>query len=257
MGPARSFSFPQLTGGVAPLRGRGLGTLVQTVSVTTTRGFILQATYRVTGPADRRVPVVYLYGRLEDGSTFRVRDDRRRPCFYIRSTDAERAALLGAPAPEPTERKTFGGAPVCRIEVAAPPDVPPFRDRLHAAGIDTFEADVRFASRYLIERGIKGGCEITGEALPGERIAWHLRQPDADSRRNVELEPRVLSFDIETDPSGRELLAISLYGAGSTKCSSSTPRTARCRREPCAAPTRRTALELRSASASARSIPTC
>jgi len=30
------------------------------------------------------------------------------------------------------------------------------------AGIDTFEADVRFATRYLIERGIKAGCEIEG-----------------------------------------------------------------------------------------------
>src|SRR5262245_43109736 len=152
--------------------------VVQTTSVaTTTRGFILQATYRVTGPDEARVPVVYLHGRLEDGSTFRVRDDRRRPCFYIRSTDAEAAARVGAPAPAPTDRKTFAGLPVSRIEVAAPSDVPPLRDRLHAAGIDTFEADVRFASRYLIERGIKGGCEITGDATRGERIVWHIDNP--------------------------------------------------------------------------------
>ncbi|HWN36993.1 MAG TPA: DNA polymerase II [Gammaproteobacteria bacterium] len=177
---------------------------------TTTRGFILQATYRVTGLDEQRVPVVYLYGRLEDGSTFRVRDDRRRPCFYIRASDAEEAARLGAPAPVPTDRKTFGGSPVARIEVAAPSDVPPLRDRLHAAGIDTFEADVRFASRYLIERGIKAGCEITGDAKAGERIAWQFENPTLKPAR-VELEPRVLSFDIETDPSGRKLLAISLY----------------------------------------------
>ena len=158
---------------------------------TTARGFILQATYRVTGPEDARVPVVYLYGRLEDGSTFRVRDDRRRPYFYIRSADAERAARAGAPTPEPTDRKTFDGSPVARIEVAAPSDVPPLRDRLHAAGIDTFEADVRFASRYLIERGIKGGCEITGDASRGERIAWHFDNPTLTPAR-VEIEPRVL-----------------------------------------------------------------
>ena len=42
---------------------------------------------------------------------------------------------------------------------------------LHAAGIDTFEADVRFAVRYLIERGIKGGCEIEGEATAGQRAS--------------------------------------------------------------------------------------
>jgi DNA polymerase-2 len=180
---------------------------------TTTRGFILQATYRVTGPDEARVPVVYLYGRLEDGSTFRVRDDRRRPSFYIRSTDADAAARLGAPPPAPTDRKTFDGSPVARIEVTAPSDVPALRDRLHAAGIDTFEADVRFASRYLIERGIKGGCEIVGDATPGERIAWHIDNPTLKPAR-VEIEPRVLAFDIETDPSGRKLLAISLYAPG-------------------------------------------
>src|SRR5690349_15037468 len=108
----------------------------------TVRGFILHATYRVTGPDENRVPVVYLYGRLEDGSTFRVRDDRQRPIFWIRAADAARAASLGAPAPEPSDRRTFDGEPVARIQVAAPSDVPALRDRLHAAGIDTFEADV-------------------------------------------------------------------------------------------------------------------
>jgi DNA polymerase-2 len=159
------------------------------------------------------VPVIYLYGRLEDGSTFRVRDDRRRPCFFIHTADVERAQNAGARNPEPTDRRTFDGAPVARIEVAAPSDVPPLRDRLHAAGIDTFEADVRFASRYLIERGIKGGCEIAGDAVPGDRVAWHFDNPTLKPAA-VAIEPRVLSFDIETDPSGRTLLAISLYAKG-------------------------------------------
>ena len=61
------------------------------------RGFILQASYRVASGADgRRVPVVHLYGRLETGGTFLVRDDRQRPHFYIRAADAERARALGA-----------------------------------------------------------------------------------------------------------------------------------------------------------------
>jgi DNA polymerase II len=179
----------------------------------TARGFVLQATYRVSGPDEARVPVVHLYGRLEDGGTFVVRDDRRRPHFYVRSTDAQRAAGLGAPRPEPTDRRTFEGALVSRVTVATPSDVPPLRDRLHDAGIDTFEADVRFASRYLIERGIKGGCEIAGDAAPGQRITCAFRNPTIRAA-SVVVQPRVLSFDIETDPSGQTLLAISLYGPG-------------------------------------------
>src|SRR5690606_13801515 len=105
-------------------------------------------------------PVIHLYGCLEDGGTFLVRDDRQRPHFYIKRSDAEIAASLGAPSPLPVNRRSFTGAPVSRIEATVPTDVPPLRDALHAAGVDTFEADVRFAVRYLIERGIKGGCEI-------------------------------------------------------------------------------------------------
>ena len=66
-------------------------------------------------------------------------------------------------ARSPVDRRTFDGAPVCRVEVEVPADVPPLRDRCRRRVVETFEADVRFATRYLIERGIKGGCEIDGE----------------------------------------------------------------------------------------------
>ncbi len=179
--------------------------------MTSFRGFILQASYRVvTGPAGQRVPVIHIYGRLEDGGTFLVRDDRQRPHFYIRAADAERARALRTPEPEPTDKKTFEGAAVCRIEAETPPDVPAIRDRLQAAGIDTFEADVRFAVRYLIERGIKGGCRIEGQALPGNGVTWVFDNPLLQPA-DVKVEPRVLSFDIETDAKGERLLAISLY----------------------------------------------
>ncbi|HZF31159.1 MAG TPA: DNA polymerase II [Gammaproteobacteria bacterium] len=179
------------------------------------RGFILQATYRVAAGADgERRPVVQLYGRLEDGATFLVRDDRQRPHFFIRADDAERASALGASRLQPTAKRTFAGASVDRVETAAPPDVPPLRDRLHKAGIDTFEADVRFASRYLIERGIKGGCEIVGDAARGAGgIACRFDNPTLRPAA-VTLEPRVLSFDIETDAQATRLLAISLYAPG-------------------------------------------
>jgi DNA polymerase-2 len=179
-----------------------------------TRGFILQAGYRmVSGPDRRRVPVVHVYGRLENGETFLLQDDRAQPSFYIRASDAARARGLHVPAPQATDRHTFGGEAVCRIEAEAPPDIPAIRDRLHTAGIDTFEADVRFAMRYLIERGIKGGCEIEGDAVPGTGVSWVFRNATLRPA-DVSIEPRVLSFDIETDAKGERLLAISLYARG-------------------------------------------
>jgi DNA polymerase-2 len=180
----------------------------------TARGFILQASYRVhSSPNGRRIPVVHIHGRLEGGDTFMVRDDRQRPHFYIRAVDAERARALRAPQPTPVDKRSFAGAAVCRLEVEIPQDVPGLRDRLHAAGIETFEADVRFAMRYLIDRGIKGGCEIDGEWAPGNGVARVYSNPTLRPSP-VDVEPRVLSFDIETAGKDERLLAISLYAPG-------------------------------------------
>ena len=176
------------------------------------RGFILQASYRVVSPpGGGRTPVVHLYGKLENGGTFLVRDDRPRPHFYVRARDSERAMVLGAPRPRPLDRHAFDGTPVALVQMEVPGDVPALRDRLHDAGIDTFEADVRFAVRYLIERGIKGGCDITGTSVPGENLTLVFDNPTLRPAE-VKVQPRVLSFDIETDPKGERLLAISMYG---------------------------------------------
>jgi DNA polymerase-2 len=178
------------------------------------RGFILQASYRVRrAQGGAPVPVVHLYGQLEGGGAFLVRDDRQRPHFYIRASDAERAIALRSPKPQPTDKRTFDGAPVSRIEVEVPPDVPPLRDRLQEAGIETFEADVRFASRYLIERGIKASCEIQGDVTARSGTLQVFDNPVLHPA-TARVEPRLFSFDIETDPKGTRLLAISMFAPG-------------------------------------------
>jgi DNA polymerase II len=185
------------------------------------RGFILQAGYRVIAGA----PVVQLYGRLADGRSFLFRDGRERPYFYVRTADAGRLAGFGPP-PRPCEVSSLDGAPLSLVQTAVPGDVPALRDRLHAAGIDTFEADVRFALRYLIDRDVRGACVIRGDSAPGDSapgdgvpgdgvdVVFDEARLEADTRPGSVIEPRVLSFDIETDPARDRLLAISLYGLG-------------------------------------------
>jgi DNA polymerase-2 len=131
----------------------------------------------------------------------------------VRAADAQRARAVRGVDPQPLARRTFAGEPVCRIETDVPGDVPAIRDRLHALGVDTFEADVRFAVRYLIERGVKGGCEIEGEPTRGEKLTWIFDNPDLRPAP-VKVAPSILSFDIETDRKGERLLAISMYGPG-------------------------------------------
>ncbi|HLM73952.1 MAG TPA: 3'-5' exonuclease, partial [Polyangiaceae bacterium] len=187
--------------------------------MTTDQGFILQASYRLIAGQ----PVVHLYGRLASGATFLVRDRREIPRFFVREADAHRAAALGT-APLTTEgRVTFAGEPVVRVELPVPMAAGPLRERLTAAGIECFEADVHFTQRYLTDRGLRASIEITGQRRPGDGINWIYDEPALAPSSYVP-QLSVLSFDIETDPQARRLLAISLFGCGASEVLLLTPR---------------------------------
>ena len=177
-----------------------------------TRGFILQPTYRI----ESGNPVVHLWGRLETGETFLVRDRRLTPHFYIRAADRELAARLGAAPLAPTERRTFAEEPVLRVEVPTPPETPPLRNRLESAGVTTFQADIRFAMLYLIERGIRGSLAVRGESRPGRGVDRVYEDPDLEPADWLP-ELSVLSFDIETDMNAHKVLSIGLYGCGAAE----------------------------------------
>jgi len=117
--------------------------------------------------------------------------------------------------------------PVARVEVARPQDTPPLRDRLVAAGIPCFEADVRFAYRYLIDRGIRASLEIHGEERSGAGVDVVFEDPEvgpADWSPTL----RPLSIDIETDPRAQKLLSIGLAGRDIAEVLLLTPDGASC-----------------------------
>src|SRR5262245_47206704 len=171
------------------------------------RGFILQPTYRLeSGRA-----VVHLYGRLESGDPFLVRDDTQVPHFFIQAADVARARKMGVERIHATDLRTMAGERVSRVETALPSDTPPLRDRLSSAGVAPYEADVRFAMRFLIDRGIKGSMEIepvqpvgsahgaaSSQILGGPHPARALHVYDRPILTPCEWAPklRVLSFDI-------------------------------------------------------------
>ncbi|MCP3979119.1 MAG: DNA polymerase II [bacterium] len=173
-------------------------------------GFILQPTYRIE--AGR--PVVLLHGVLREGGTFLVRDTRARPYFWVAADEAHRATALGATIAEHGEgRQTLAGEPVARIEFVLPREATALRDGLRDQGATVHEADVRFAYRYLIDRGIRGSLEIRGESHPGIGETHVFDNPDvAPADWTPQLS--VLSIDIETDPRAQQLLSVALCGCG-------------------------------------------
>jgi DNA polymerase-2 len=188
------------------------------------RGFILQPTYRI----ESGLPVVLVHGKLESGESFLIREARQVPRFYVRRADVERARQLGARVRENQGTLvTLGGEPVARVEVTKPSDTPQLRDRLIAAGVACFEADVRFAYRYLIDHGIRGSLEIRGPSQPGHGVDRVFENPEIAP---TDWTPRlsVLSFDIETDPRARRLLSIALIGCDTSEVLLLTPRNYDC-----------------------------
>lgn len=194
----------------------------------THRGFVLEPTYRTR----RGRAVVHLFGLLEatddrPGNGFLVRDGRLTPHFYVLEEDADRARKLGATDVSPTDRVSLDGRrPVARVDLKLPSDTPELRDRLHEHGVRTFEADVRFAMRYLIDHGLQGVIEIRGEPRGyGERKGVQLTVFDDPELRPAGTladtswtpKPTVLSLDIETDPGAERVLSIALYGCGAAE----------------------------------------
>src|SRR6266404_1420381 len=182
------------------------------------RGFILQPTYRLQNGK----PEVHLYGTRDDGASFCVVDDRVRPYFFVPAARADEVRTLGVDV-SPTELRSFDGELVARVETAVPADVPPLRQRLGIRGITCFEADLRFAYRYLIDRGLRAAIEIDGEPIRGGDAASRFGDI-AYVYRNPTLRPahfvpqlKVLSLDIETDLRARHLYAIGLAGLGADR----------------------------------------
>jgi DNA polymerase-2 len=212
------------------------------------RGLILQPTYRVEN--DR--PVVHLWGKLESGESFLVRDDRQRPHFFIPKQASDAARDLGVTAILPTPRRDLQNQELLRVEVDRPSDTPPLRARLTEAGIPCLEADVRFAMRYLIDRQIKGAVRIHGEPRPGDGVALVFDNPEIEP---ATARPRltVLSVDIETDPrSTRGGAAEGLPTREATRRASTTKRLPPAR----AFCTTRPSWSAPSSGGSARSTPT-
>jgi DNA polymerase-2 len=174
------------------------------------RGFILTPSYRMRNG----VPEVRLYGVLENGRPFLVVDDRARPYFFVRAADRARVdSVTPGLQVDDTDLRTFAGEAAAQITAAVPGEIPALRARLEAAGVACFEADVRFASRYLIDRGIRGALEIDGHGEPHARLGSVFRNPTL-SPCHWTPTLKVLSLDIETDPRADHVLSIALHTQG-------------------------------------------
>lgn len=172
-------------------------------------GTILQPTWRLREGR----PVVQLFGRLDgaDGAPFLIEDDRTRPSFFVPRVAVDRLRSARGIEVRPTALRDLAGREVAEVVVDTPAAVARLRDRLGSA--DALEADVRFAYRYLIDRGLRAGVAITGEPQRAANGLLRFENPDlapAESRPAL----RVVSLDLETTADASRVLAFAVVGAG-------------------------------------------
>ncbi len=170
------------------------------------KGFIVYPTYKIVNDK----AYIYLFGRLENGQSF-LTISHFKPYFFIKTSDKKKAEKLAKSVDySDSNFKDFKGNPVTKVTLEIPNDVRKLKNMFLEEGILCYEADIRFAMRFLIDNDLKGSVEIDGDYESSDGIDRVYKEP--------ELKPcvywpklKILSLDIETDPYDYHLYSISLY----------------------------------------------
>ncbi len=179
------------------------------------KGFVIYPTYKIR----ENKAYVYLFGRLENGESF-VSINYCKPYFYIKKEDLELAQALNENFNyEEIKFKNFKDQEVVKIILEIPGDVPRLRGKFEENQIECYEADVRFAYRFMMDKGIQGSLDIDGDYVAGDRIDRIYQEPEIKESDYKPSNLKVLSFDIESSKGddGDELYCIGLVCDGTKK----------------------------------------
>lgn len=169
-------------------------------------GFIVDATYVV----EEGVPFIVLYGRLQEGGSFKVMK-RYDPYFYIREDELEKARKIVHFDHETTDLREFDGRSVVKVLTKIPSEVKRIRNLLEENDIECYEADIKFESRFLIDQGIKGYISIEGQSYSTKRIDKVFINPKVAPVKGENIGLKVLSIDIETHEKGFGDFSLPIY----------------------------------------------
>lgn len=173
-------------------------------------GFITHPVYRIEdGQA-----IVYLYGRLRTGESFKIRQPYR-PYFFVHSDAVDDVSSLSDVDTEDTDLTDFDERAVSKVILDIPKTVPTLRDSILENNHQVFEADIPFTTRFLIDHDIKGTVSIKGHKErvdDDERYDVFFDEPDLN---NASWRPRasdltVASIDIETNPDQEDILSVAV-----------------------------------------------
>ena len=170
------------------------------------KGLIIHPTYR-TGNGKS---FVHLYGRLENGESF-LTVSEFRPYFYIKSEDLSAALNMEPLEFKETEMKTFSNQKVTKILTQYPSDVGVLRKKFHEKNIECYEADIRFAYRFIIDQNLRGFISIEGDYTKGDRVDRVYENPEITPLEPFDIPLKTVSLDIEVNEDTGEVVCLTLY----------------------------------------------
>ncbi|QCC52485.1 DNA polymerase domain-containing protein [Halapricum salinum] len=154
---------------------------------------VTQVDYTIDGYGDEEFPIVHVFGRTPDRELVHVEVYEFRPYFYAPTANLDfddlesRDRITGWEA----GYESIRGEELTKIFGQTPRDVGQIRDEF-----DHYEADILFPNRLLIDKDITSGIRVPERRTDEETI----RVPhDEIETVDVEVEPRVSTFDIEVD----------------------------------------------------------
>ncbi|TAJ44138.1 DNA-directed DNA polymerase [Methanofollis fontis] len=117
---------------------------------------INQVEYSVTGTG----PVIHIFGRRPDGGAVHLQVTGFRPYLYVPAEETERKRLPSqVTGIDDASYRSIKGEDLRRLYVSRPTDVRDIRNLFSRH----FEADIPFATRYMIDAGLTGGVSVPSE----------------------------------------------------------------------------------------------
>jgi DNA polymerase elongation subunit (family B) len=184
-------------------------------------------------------PVVNLFGRTADGKQICVQDDTFESYFIAvpKKQDFDKARekigkisikkegqTISVKKIETKDMKLLGKAvKAIKVFTRLPRDISDIRSEIKKMGIETYEYDIPFVRKYLIDKDITPLtlCRAEGEFINKKSRVFVMKAEKVENIADDVLEnQRILSFDIETyNPRGKNIDAkkdpivmISFYG---------------------------------------------
>ncbi|HJX05351.1 MAG TPA: DNA polymerase II [Candidatus Nanoarchaeia archaeon] len=175
------------------------------------KGFIIHPTYKV----ENGKAFIHLFGRLENGESF-LTINEYKPYFFIRKADLEKALKIEQFDYEATHLKNFDDEIVAKVVLSIPADVAKLREKFSDKKIKHYEADIRFAYRFMIDKLIQGAVDIDGNFEKGNREKGEFvdrvyNEPGLKPADYFPKNLKIISVDIETDKEGKEIYCVALY----------------------------------------------